>query len=495
MAKHRQSWCSRNTAPLILACAVLGYGAWLFFWQPTPAPGEAFGDSEAFGSPRASPGFRPVAPLRVEAPFAAVESPPPKKASSEPQYRNSSLGDADFHAKVDLPAPSLPVPNLPETKASGAAPLVVALAARLKQIDGALVVISSAIAHADDASRLRFRVVTAAEDVVPLVSQLKARLAKQSLASGAASPLKEPDIAAVDFGPWTPRVSRLLGGKSSSRKELFDELNFAAFYLHEVLPGVPRVLYLDTDVVVRADLAAELASRDLHGQPAGVAEDCSQKMGKYVHMDRLKKKGVQQDLPYELKATKKACVVNRGVVLIDTERWAATNITGAIEALVAAHLTKSKGPLWRSGVSQPPFLLAIAGRYHDLGAEYNVRGLGRGDIAPEEVDHYKRLKAWSSYFDKFLRKCEFNCCPGCKGWALSPYVSPLAHQAKILHFNGRLKPSAFGRRDTAPLFPPPAALGSTELAAREQRPLCSCGPKCLQECSGLWWKYLPPALD
>lgn len=36
-------------------------------------------------------------------------------------------------------------------------------------------------------------------------------------------------------------------------------------------------------------------------------------------------------------------------------------------------------------MSQPPFLIALAGKFTDLGAEYNVRGLGRGDIAPEEV--------------------------------------------------------------------------------------------------------------
>lgn len=44
-----------------------------------------------------------------------------------------------------------------------------------------------------------------------------------------------------------------------------------------------------------------------------------------------------------------------------------------------------QGPLWRAGVSQPPFLMALAGKYEDIGAQFNVRGLGRGDIAPEEV--------------------------------------------------------------------------------------------------------------
>ena len=76
--------------------------------------------------------------------------------------------------------------------------------------------------------------------------------------------------------------------------------------------------------------------------------------------------------------------------------------------------------------------------------------------------------------------------PGCKGWALSPYVSPLAHQAsslvllwaklwvlhpqlaslsseaKILHFNGRLKPSHQGFRGCDPVKPPSRQLGEAQ---------------------------------
>ncbi|CAK9022583.1 Glycosyltransferase 8 domain-containing protein 1 [Durusdinium trenchii] len=245
--------------------------------------------------------------------------------------------------------------------------------------------------------------------------------------------------------------------------ELFDALNFAAFYLHEALPDAPggRVLspgtvkadpldvirggYLDTDVVVTSDLA-ELASFNLHGFAAGAAEDCSQRMGKYLDFDRMRSKALQSELPKGLQARKKGCVINRGVVLLDLAVWKSQNITGIIEELVRLHLTKGKGPLWRAGVSQPPFLIALAGKYYDLGAEFNVRGLGRGDIAPEEVDFHKKRRQWDPYFDKFLYKCKFHCCPGCKGWALSPYISALAQKAKILHFNGRLKPSHAGKR-------------------------------------------------
>ena len=299
-------------------------------------------------------------------------------------------------------------PRAEPVKPTGAAPvgtgpsatLTVALAANSKQLDGVLVVINSALSNTKNPSKLRFQILTTRQDTGGLVEQVRHRLAKF-----------QPQVSGVDFDPWLPRVRHLLGGKSSARKELFDELNFAAFYLHEALPKAGRVLYLDTDVVVTSDLA-HLVDINLQGHPAAAAEDCSQRLGKYVDMGRMKAKGVESKLPLPLYATKKTCVVNRGVVLVDTSQWAASNITGAIESLVRMHLAKGLGPLWRAGVSQPPFLLAVAGRYHDLGAEFNVRGLGRGDIAPEEVDFYKKQKKWSSYFDGFLFKCKFHCCPG-----------------------------------------------------------------------------------
>lgn len=134
----------------------------------------------------------------------------------------------------------------------------------------------------------------------------------------------------------------------------------------------------------------------------------------------------------------------------------------------------------------------MAGRYHDLGSAYNVRGLGRPDIAPEELAYYKERHMWRPYFDRFLRKCEFDCCPGCRGWSMTPHVAPHADSAKILHFNGRLKPSKRGRRDLRQVLPPGPDLDPKSRAEREQTPLCSCGPECLQECAALWWKYLPP---
>ena len=70
------------------------------------------------------------------------------------------------------------------------------------------------------------------------------------------------------------------------------------------------------------------------------------------------------------------CVFNRGVVLLDCKRWRELRLTETIEDLVDAYV-HSHAKLWRGGISQPPFLLALAGRYMKLNMEWNVRGLGR----------------------------------------------------------------------------------------------------------------------
>ena len=79
------------------------------------------------------------------------------------------------------------------------------------------------------------------------------------------------------------------------------------------------------------------------------------------------------------------CVFNRGVVLFDPRRWRELGLTRTIEELVSAYV-KSHARLWRGGVSQPPFLLALGGRYAKLPLEWNVRGLGRVDMSYVEYE-------------------------------------------------------------------------------------------------------------
>ncbi|EGB03182.1 hypothetical protein AURANDRAFT_34357, partial [Aureococcus anophagefferens] len=175
------------------------------------------------------------------------------------------------------------------------------------------------------------------------------------------------------------------------RKELLSPFNFAAFYLPYVLLESRRVLYLDTDAIVEGDVG-ELAHLDLGGAPAAAVEDCTQKVFKYINYELLERydSGGRSKLgPMNRNAPRlwsrfgftadaysnETCVFNRGVVLFDCPRWRELRLTETIEDLVDAFVA-SRAKLWRGGISQPPFLLALAGRYFKLDMEWNVRGLG-----------------------------------------------------------------------------------------------------------------------
>ena len=139
------------------------------------------------------------------------------------------------------------------------------------------------------------------------------------------------------------------------RRELLSPFNFAAFYLPHVLEA-KRILYLDTDVLVQRDVVQALEHYELGGKAVAAVEDCSQKFEKYVNfqlLNRLLKRKAMGGLSRNYDFNASTCVFNRGVVLIDPERWRALGLTLAIESLVEAYV-KCGARLWRGGVSQPP---------------------------------------------------------------------------------------------------------------------------------------------
>lgn len=111
----------------------------------------------------------------------------------------------------------------------------------------------------------------------------------------------------------------------------------------------------------------------------------------------------------------------------------------------------------RYGLSQPPFLLALYGKYKKLDTLWNVRGLGRNEFSERERE-YLEMK----YNHKPDRK---------------PFISVEADAAKILHFNGKFKPWKRVRPVGA----------SSDVVSR-------CGSKGV-ECAKLWWEYLNPLAD
>ena len=119
------------------------------------------------------------------------------------------------------------------------------------------------------------------------------------------------------------------------RRELLSPFNFAAYYLPHVL-AVDRILYLDTDTVVRTDVTV-LDEVDFGGHAAAAVEDCSQMLIKYVNFDilgrYLRKPQPKHRKHVSLIARNNTCVFNRGVVLFDAAKWRTLGLTVTISVL------------------------------------------------------------------------------------------------------------------------------------------------------------------
>ncbi|CAM6099896.1 unnamed protein product [Calypogeia fissa] len=264
-------------------------------------------------------------------------------------------------------------------------------------------------------------------------------------------------IEVISEGIDLDNVSKLNYRKDSkARKELTTPYNFLLYYLPQLLKDtdIDKFIYLDTDVVVKGDIE-ELYRKGLEGYPVAAVKDCSQHFEIYFDFKKLKEiqtreKGSKSWLPKE-PFDEKECVFNRGALVIDVKQWIQQNVTEAIEWWMN-EFNDAKKPLFKYGLSQPPFLLALYRNYKQLGHEWNVRGLGRDSFSDKEMEYYAEENGQRP--------------------KKTPYISMGSDYAKILHFNGRFKPWEIGR-----------------VRLPDQDVVSLCGEEA-RECYKLWWEYL-----
>ena len=156
-------------------------------------------------------------------------------------------------------------------------------------------------------------------------------------------------------------------------------LNFARFYLHELLPkGVRKVLYLDADVIVRGD-AVELYDEALPHDELCAATLRKQMLGdKGVASLRGEKLRARYKERYgrDIPLTKRG--FNAGVFIFNLDAWVTHNLTAEAEYWIRAN---NREKLYSLG-SQPPLTLAIhgarggKGRCQELPPEWHLDCLG-----------------------------------------------------------------------------------------------------------------------
>lgn len=222
-------------------------------------------------------------------------------------------------------------------------------------------VVRSALASSGTPHILRFHLVTLAEQAAD------ARAAMSCF--GVESQLVVHALPG-DVPQQTVRVT----ASAAVTGHLASPLNFVRFYLPRVLPPhVERVLYLDADVVVRADLrelwAAPLAPS--HAVAAVPRPEAHFRYARYVK----RCDGLYASRHGGTRLNGSAPTFNAGVALIDLRRWAAAGLTSEAEWWMARHLQSDDG-LWALG-SQPVMHLILHGNWSRLPADWNADGLGR----------------------------------------------------------------------------------------------------------------------
>jgi len=261
------------------------------------------------------------------------------------------------------------------------------------------------------------------------------------------------------------RVARLPGvsaNRKTKRTELANPYNFAAFYIAAMpkYAHITKAIYLDIDTVVQGDLHELLEYCCEQNTPLAVVEDCSQRAHTYINTSELTRALSQETVPsvddtIRLAHIGEACVFNRGVLVLNLPIWREMNITKQIESWMSIY-DAGGGALYFQGVSQPPFILALVGRYTRLDARWNVRGLSRTHLDQREL---KELR-FRGVSDEYFRRVGLH--------GMSPFVSPFSAQAKILHFNGKCKP------------------WRADICANQIVAVCGDPPL---PCALLWWKH------
>merc|ERR1740130_858397 len=138
---------------------------------------------------------------------------------------------------------------------------------------------------------------------------------------------------------------------------------------------------------------------------------------------------------------------------MDVPVWRKLKMAQEIEVWMKRY-TESKQDLYKYGMSQPPWLLTVRGRYRRLSLAWNCRGLGREFIGPKELARLKK-----DGFSESLLVEKLNI-QGTGANYFKPFVSLCTQDARLLHFNGALKPwkrDSFGGKK-APLCALPSGV-------------------------------------
>ncbi|KAK1325178.1 putative galacturonosyltransferase 12 [Acorus calamus] len=200
-------------------------------------------------------------------------------------------------------------------------------------------------------------------------------------------------------------------------------MNHIRINLPELFPSLDKVVFLDDDIVIQADLS-RLWEIDLHGKVNGAVETC-RGGDKFVMTKRLKNYLNFSHPLISEKFDPEECAWAYGMNVFDLEAWRRTNISQTYHHWLHKNL-ESQLSLWQLG-TLPPGLIAFHGNVHVIDPYWHMLGLGYqentslSDARRAAVVHFNgRAKPWLdiafpqlkplwakyvNFSDKFIKTC------------------------------------------------------------------------------------------
>ncbi|KAK1684378.1 hypothetical protein QYE76_045226 [Lolium multiflorum] len=287
---------------------------------------------------------------------------------------------------------------------AGAPTIHIAMTLDGTYLRGSLAGVLSVLRHAACPESIAFHFVASSASPPRRLARLRAALA-------AAFPTLPAAIHRFD--------ARLVRGRISSsvRRALDQPLNYARIYLADILPrSVPRVLYLDSDLLVVDDVAL-LWATDLGPRFALAApEYCNANFTSYFTDAFWRHPAYPAVFANRSRAP---CYFNTGVMVIDLDRWRAGDYTAKLEYWM--DVQKQEARIYELG-SLPPFLLVFAGDVRAVQHRWNQHGLGGDNVAGQCRELHPgpvSLLHWSGKGKPWLRLDAGRPCPLDALWA--PY--------------------------------------------------------------------------
>ncbi|XP_020588269.1 probable galacturonosyltransferase 12 isoform X2 [Phalaenopsis equestris] len=173
-------------------------------------------------------------------------------------------------------------------------------------------------------------------------------------------------------------------------------MNHIRIYLPELFPSLKKLVFLDDDIVVQADLSP-LWEIDLQGKVNGAVETCRGE-DKFVMSKRFKNYLNFSHPLISNSFNPEECAWAFGMNIFDLDAWRKTNIKEIYHEWIQKNLELDLS-LWQLG-TLPPGLIAFQGHVHIIDPYWHMLGLGYQENTTKDV----------------------------------------AQKAAVIHFNGRAKP-------------------------------------------------------